>query len=336
MDWTNEPGFDELMTMRLQGKGAEVQTLLNGHLPKYFAPRNDYWNVPLIRSRREGEGFQDAVIARPPEQSDLTSLYTEEAVGFIERNKDRPFLLYLPYSMPHTPIFRSEAFAGKSLGGRYGDVIEELDWSVGTLVQKLKALDLADNTLVVFTSDNGPWLYMETHGGSAGLLNNGKGTTFEGGMRVPAVFWWPGRIQSQIVSGIGSAMDLFNTVLSLAGADAASGVDGYDLTATLTESASSPRQSLAYYRAGELRAFRKGQYKVSFVSEGAYGMPPARTEHTAPVLYDLAADPAERFDVADEHPQILEELLKAVRQHQAGLEERPPRFDKRLARLSGQ
>jgi len=204
---------------------------------------------------------------------------------------------------------------------------------VGAIVERLRTLGIADNTLVVFTSDNGPWLWMQTHGGSAGLLNNGKGTTFEGGMRVPGVFWWPGKIAPGVVSGVGSALDLFATALSLAGADYSAGTDAYDLSDVLLSGAPSPREEIYYYRAGELRAMRYGRFKLSLVSEGAYGMPPARTVHEKPVLYDLQVDPAERYDVASAHPQVVADLLRRLATHRAGLQEKPPLFDARLARV---
>ena len=187
-----------------------------------------------------------------------------------------------PYSMPHTPIFRSDAFVDKSLAGRYGDVVEELDWSVGEIVKKLEALDLADNTMVVFTSDNGPWLWMQTHGGTAGLFTMAKAQRLKAVCVCQGSFGGRAKIQPGVVSGIGSAMDLFSTVLSLAGVDESSGVDAEDLSPTLLNGEPSPRDSLFYYRGGELRAMRKGRYKISFVSEGAYGMPP-RVSNTKPL-----------------------------------------------------
>jgi len=330
MDWTNEPDFDEVRRMQAEGRTEELGQMMQGRMYKWLNPKVEYWAPPVLRSRRTADGYQDEVVQRPADQPNLTKNYTEEALAFIEQNKEQPFLLYLPYSMPHTPIFRSEAFVDQSLAGRYGDVIEELDWSVGAIVDKLTALNIADNTLVVFTSDNGPWLWMQTHGGSAGLLNNGKGTTFEGGMRVPGIFWWPGKVAPGVVSDIGSAMDLYNTALSLAGADASTGVDGYDLSPTLLTGQAGPRQELFYYRAGELRAVRKGRYKLSFVSQGAYNMPPPRTTHDEPILYDLHTDPGELFDVAEKYPGVVTELLELVAKHKAELNEKPPIFDMRL------
>lgn len=333
MDWAGELTFDELMVLAAQGKLVEMQESIAARKSKYFAPKVEYWNVPLIQSEKQAGGFSDKVLERPADQPNLTKQYTEQAISFIERSKDQPFLLYLPYSMPHTPIFRSEAFVGKSIGGRYGDVIEELDWSVGAIVSKLKELKLEKNTLVVFTSDNGPWLLMNQHGGSAGLLKQGKGTTFEGGMRVPAIFWWPGSVNPAVQSNIGSTLDIYTTALSLAGAAPVAGTDGFDLTDTLLHSAPSPRDEMAYYRSGELRAYRKGQYKLHLITEGAYQQEPKKTVHEKPLLYHLGNDPAERFDISAQNPEVVAELLKAIAQHKAGMVSKPPVFDQRLLKL---
>ena len=335
MDWTNEPDFDELMMMNAaQGREAVLAAVAKRQ-GKYFEPEIEYWNVPLMRSRVTAAGYSDEEIERPARQQTITRRYTEEALRFIQRSKDAPFLLYLPYSMPHTPLFRSKQFAGRSLGGRYGDVIEEIDWSVGEIVAGLRKHQLAENTLLVFTSDNGPWLTMNHHGGTAGLLNNGKGTTFEGGMRVPAIFWWPGRIAPAVVSGIGSAMDLYSTALALAGArDRSAATDAVDLSAALTRGTASPRSELAYYRSGELRAYRMGDFKLHLITAGAYGQPPVRTEHTPPLLFNLREDPAERFDVASTHPEVVAEIQRAIKRHRAALAEQPPLFDARLQRLA--
>jgi arylsulfatase A-like enzyme len=293
-------------------------------------PRDEYWDVPLLRSLRTGDGYDDCVVERPADQSTLTQRYTEEALAFIERNRDRPFLLYVPYTMPHTPIFRSDAFVDHSLAGRYGDVVEELDWSVGEIRRQLERLGIDRNTLVLFTSDNGPWLTMNQHGGSAGLLRHGKSTTFEGGMRVPAVFWWPGQIEPAVVSDIGSTLDVYATALALAGSTPTPGIDGLDLTATLRDGAPGPRDEFAFYRGGELRAYRKGDYKLHFITEGAYGQPPPREEHAVPLLYNLRDDPSERFDVAAEHPEVVTEIIALAAAHRDSIDTKPPLFDRRL------
>lgn len=334
MDWVGEPDFDAMVALRAQGRLQELQASVDGRLAKYFDPKVDYWNVPLLRSRCVDGRCEDTIVERPAQQPELTKRYTSEALAFIDRNRRRPFLLYLPYSMPHTPIFRSDAFARRSLGGRYGDVIEELDWSVGAIVERLKALGIDRRTLVLFTSDNGPWRYMREHAGSAGLLRDGKGTTFEGGQRVPAIFWGPGRVKPQVVSELGTALDVYATALALAGAAPTPDIDGLDLSAVLRDGRASPRATFAYYRSGELRAFRKGRFKLHLILEGAYGLPPGRTVPETPVLYDLSVDPGEQFDVAARYPDVVTDILREIDRHRAGLVEQPPLFDQRLARLA--
>ncbi len=334
MDWVGHLTVDELLILGAQGKMDAVNQEIAGRAAKYRNPKVEYWNVPLIRSTRIDGSYTDELVARPPDQHNLTRRYTEEAGRFIRESGDQPFLLYLPYAMPHTPLFASEAFAGRSLGGLYGDVIEEIDWSVGEIRRALEEQGLQENTLVFFSSDNGPWLAMQQHAGSAGLLSNGKGTTFEGGLRVPGIFWWPGTVEPAVVSDIGSAMDVFATALSLAGAPPVEGIDGLDLSATLKMGESSPRDSMAYYRSGELQAFRKGPYKLRLVSEGAYGRPPKRTVHETPQLFHLGEDPGEKFDVAAERPEVLKDLQAALEAHRAGMESREPLFDSRLKKLT--
>ena len=182
---------------------------------RYYDPKPEYWDVPLMRN---GE-----VIERPVDHRTLTKRYTDEAVRFIDANRARPFFLYLAHSLPHIPLARSAEFVGHSAGGIYGDVIEEIDGSTGRILDALRTAGLDRRTLVVFTSDNGPWLPFKTHGGSAGPLAQGKGTTWEGGVRTPAIFWWPGTVKPGVVTDIGSAMDLFATAARLAGATRAGG-----------------------------------------------------------------------------------------------------------------
>ena len=330
MDWVDEPNIDELLEIMREGGNEAVRDVMARRAVKYARPRNEYWNVPLISSQVTADGFDDRVVERPARQAELTRRYTEEAMSFMDGHRDRPFLLYVPYTMPHTPIFRSKAFEGRSLAGEYGDVIEELDWSVGEIVSHLESLGLAGNTLVFFSSDNGPWLTMNHHSGTAGLLRHGKGTTFEGGVRVPGIFWQPGAIEPGVVSGLGSALDVYATVLALAGAEPTLGVDGHDLRETLHSGAASPRTSLFHYRAGELRAYRKGDFKLHLITEGAYGQPPERQEHDPPLLYNLRVDPSEKFDVAAQHPEVVSRMQADIRRHLEGMVEKPPLMDARL------
>jgi arylsulfatase A-like enzyme len=296
---------------------------------KYAEPLEEYFESPLITSNVNGESS----IEQPVAQSNLTRRYTDAAIDFMGRNADQPFLVYLPYTMPHTPLFRSDEFAGTSLGGRYGDVVEEIDASVGDIRRAVERLGLAENTLIIFSSDNGPWLTMKEEGGSAGLLRMGKGSTFEGGVRVPAIFYWPGKIEPSTVSDIGSTLDVFATVMGLADLENTTGIDGFDLAPVLFQGEASPRVELPYYRGGTLYAYRVDNWKLHFVLEGAYGQPPERTLPLVPELYNLSRDPAEKFDVAAENPEVVKRILDAVERHQAGLDKQPPLFDVRLSTI---
>jgi arylsulfatase A-like enzyme len=151
-------------------------------------------------------------------------------------------------------------------------------------------------------------------------------------MRVPAIFWWPGQIEPAVISDIGTTLDVFATVLALAGAEPRRGIDGIDFSQTLLEAAPGPRETFAYYRAGDLHAFRKGDFKLHFITEGAYGLPPERTEHTQPLLYNLRTDPAERLEISGENPEIVADILESVEAHRASMTVKEPIFDSRLSR----
>ncbi|MGM0459158.1 MAG: sulfatase family protein [Bacteroidota bacterium] len=275
----------------------------------------DYYNVPLMRNTE--------IIERPADQNTITRRYTQESISFIEENRDEPFFLLLAHSLPHIPLFVSDEFTGHSDGGLYGDVIEEIDHGVGEIVEKLKELEIAEQTLVVFTSDNGPWLVFKTHGGSAGLLRAGKGMTWEGGMRVPAVFWWPGTISPGIVTEIGSSLDIFTTVSYLAGVSLPDNriIDGVNLSPVLMGEGESPRKEMLFYRGATVYAARKGDFKAHYITEGAYGEFGERIVHEPPLLFNLSEDPAERYDVADEHPEVLAEIWEMVERHKQNLAE---------------
>ena len=291
------------------------------HTDAYYHPKPEYWDVPLMRN--------DTVIERPVDHRTLTSRYTEEAIRFIDAHRTGPFFLYLAHSMPHIPLARSAAFQGYSAAGIYGDVVEELDASTGRILDALKAAGLDRNTLVVFTSDNGPWLPFGAHGGSAGPLREGKGTTWEGGVRTPAIFWWPGTVAPKVVTDPASAMDLFVTAGSLAGATLPSDrvIDGVDLCATLTGRGPVPARTLFYYSDSELRAVRKGPYKAHFITSGAYGEGEGRREHSPPLLFNLADDPGEHHDIAAMHPDIMADLIHEADVHRRALVAGKPLFD---------
>jgi arylsulfatase A len=207
-----------------------------------------------------------------------------------------------------------------------------VDWSVGTILRILEEENLTENTLIIFTSDNGPWLSMLQAGGSAGLLRMGKGTTWEGGMRVPTIFYWPGRIKPGTVMDMGATLDLLPTVCSLAGADVPDDreMDGYDLSPALFSRQASPRESMIYYRGEKVYAARKGPYKAHYITQGAYGMGGDRTEHEVPLLFQLEHDPSEKYDIADQHPEIVEEINQLVEDHKKTVKPVEDQLEKRI------
>ena len=281
----------------------------------FWNPEVRYWNVPLLRGTE--------IVERPADQTTITRRYTEQAIKFIRDNKDSPFFLYLPHSMPHVPLFRSPEFVDRSRRGLFGDVIEEIDWSVGQVLDTLRELELDKNTLVFFTSDNGPWLIFDEQGGSAGLLRDGKGSTWEGGMREPTLAWWPSRIKAGSVSrDVASTMDIFATLHALAGIDLPADrvLDSHDLTPVLQATGPSSRGVLFYYRAYKLMAVRKGPWKMHLITQDAYG-PGSREpkEHDPPLLYNLEHDPSEKVDVAAKHTDVIEMLRAEIETHQASL-----------------
>jgi arylsulfatase A len=287
-------------------------------------PRVEYWRVPLMRDDKEAE--------RPADQTSITRRYTEEATRFIRENAARPFFLYLAHTMPHMPLFASPAFAGKSRRGPYGDVIEEIDWSVGQVVDTLRALGLDGQTLVVFSSDNGPWSLFDEQSGSTGPLRGAKGATWEGGIRVPTIFWWPGTIRPAVVQDMGAFMDLLPTMSALAGATPPRDrvLDGYDLSGVLLRGEPSPRRDVFYYRGPKLYALRHGAYKAHFFTKSEYG-PDAEAAHDPPLLYDLDQDPGERYEVGARHPDVIAELRRLAAEHARTLQPVENQLAKRAA-----
>ena len=212
--------------------------------------------------------------------------------------------------MPHVPLFRSKDFINKSRLGIYGDVIEEIDWSVGQIISKLKKLNKLNNTYIVFTSDNGPWLLYGPHGGKAEPLRSGKGTTFEGGMRVMTIISGPD-VKKGTVDDIGSQTDIFKTFLSLANIKSKfSSIDSFDLSETIRKGKPSKRKFIPYFVGSELRAFRYKDHKIHFITQGAYNMPPPRELHEKPLLYNLSKDIGESQDISEIDNKTLEIIIK--------------------------
>lgn len=288
--------------------------------------RYQAYNVPLMRDKE--------IVERPADQRSITRRYTEEVVSKINEFGKDPFFIYLAHNLPHIPLFRSAEFRDQSLAGIYGDVIEEIDWSVGRILQGLKEAGVAENTLVVFTSDNGPWHVFRTHGGTAGLLRGAKGGTFEGGMREPTVFWWPAGIQPGVVRDMATTMDLLPTFCALSGTELPDDrvYDGYDLSPLLRGTGKSGRETVFYYRGQQIYAVRKGDYKAHFITQLEYGNPTAHpvtqppiplenspTVLETPLLYNVAVDPGERLNIADDHPEIIAEIRAVMEAHKAGV-----------------
>jgi arylsulfatase A len=286
-------------------------------------PKREYWNVPLMRNEQ--------IVERPAEQTTLTERYTDEAVKFISANKSKPFFLYLAHSMPHMPLFRSKKFEDKSARGLYGDVIEELDSNVGRLLDTLRRLKLERDTLVVFTSDNGPWALFNEQGGSAGLLRGAKGGTYEGGMREPTIFWRPGTIKPGVVTDIGATLDLLPTFCALAGVEVPTDrvLDGYDLSGALLGKARSPRQMMPYWRGSKLYALRSGSFKAHFITQSEYGGEAAVT-HETPELYNLDHDPSEKWNIAAKHPEVIAEIRRFAEEHKKAIPPVENHLDKRI------
>jgi arylsulfatase A len=275
---------------------------------RYMDARIEFFNVPLMRDAK--------IVERPAQQTTITKRYTDEGIAFIRSHRNEPFFLYLAHNFPHMPLFRSKEFEGRSQRGLYGDAVEEIDWNVGRVLATLRELKLDENTMVLYMSDNGPWAPYLEQSGSAGLLRGAKGSTWEGGMRVPAIFRWPGTIASGVVTGIGSELDIVPTLARLAGAQPPSDrvLDGYDLSPTLRGQSSSPRETLFYYASsgsGVLSAVRGGPYKAHFVVPGT---PAGGSE--SPQLYNLDQDPSEKYDLASTHPEVVAKLRTLAESHQ--------------------
>ncbi|NUM52826.1 MAG: sulfatase [Candidatus Hydrogenedentes bacterium] len=294
-----------------------------GHLPPFLPTRhgfdyyygipysNDMVPTPLMRNEN--------VIEEPAVQETLTERYTEEAVEFIHANKDKPFFLYVPHNMPHVPLHTSERWRGKSAGGLYGDVIECIDWGVGRILDALKEAGVDDNTLVVFTTDNGPWLPRGEDGGYATPLRNGKGTTYEGGVRVPCIARWPKRIPAgSVCREMAANFDLYATFANLAGVELPKDriVDSKDIWPLLSgqQGATTPHEQLYYYHGANLCGVRSGAWKLHLDVAPVQGPAPKDDAPARENLYDLSIDIGEQKDVAKHHPDIVERLRGLMEQ----------------------
>lgn len=324
--WPTRNGFDEWFGTPYSNDNTKYHPVLADEMPAY----------PLY----EGE----TVVELDPDQSQFTKRITEKAVSFIERNQERHFFLYLPQIMPHVPVFASEQFRGKTEHGLYGDVIEELDWSVGELMRTLDRLNLADNTIVIFFSDNGPWPSYGEHAGDAGPFREGKLTTFEGGVRVPCIMRWPGHIPADRVCDEPiMSIDLVPTLTKIVGGKMPTKkIDGLNIADVLTtQDSKTPHDAYFFFGGTGLQAVRSGKWKLHFPhpyitvagEPGKGGKPsnwgknPAqsitqsgiegiasrhggRVEHIELSLFNLDSDPGETKNLASQHPEVVERLSK--------------------------
>jgi len=265
----------------------------------------------------------DEIVEEEPDQTQLTKRYAERAVRFIGEQKDNPFFLYVPFAFPHIPLFASEEFRGKSKRGLYGDTVEEIDWAVGQIMDALKTNGVDQNTMVIFISDNGPWLSKLQEGGSSGLLRNGKGSTYEGGQRVPAIARYPGYIPAGTVSSsLASTLDLFPTIMSMTDIDLVKDriYDGYDITSILKDPNQTVRDEMMYYRGSQLRAIRHGNFKAHFITrEKPYDPNSDEVHHDNPLLYNLNIDPSEQYEISADHPDIVEVLILESEKHKRSI-----------------
>ena len=302
-----QQGFDEYLGLPYS----------NDMWPHHPQQKNFFPDLPLIDGNR--------VVKLDPDQSQLTTMYTERAVRFIERNRERPFFLYVAHTMPHVPLFASGKFKDKTRLGLYGDVIAEIDWSVGRILEAVRRAKLDEDTLVLFTSDNGPWLSYGNHAGSPGPFREGKGTAFDGGVRVPFIARWPGRIPKGVESAEPAmTIDVLPTVARLAGTDAPADriIDGKDIWPLLSaqKGTSSPHDVLYFYWGLELHAIRSGRWKLhlphpyqSLGAPGADGKPGNYVRKEIELsLFDVVADPGETKNVAPDNPQVVEQLMREV------------------------
>lgn len=329
------PESETTMAEVLRGAGyrtAAVGKWHLGHLPQYLPGRhgfNRYFGIPYSNDMRPVAGpgagaspkhpplplvRNGETIETEPDQRKLTARYTAEALATIREQKQNPFFLYFAHTFPHVPLYASERFLGKSRAGLYGDVVEELDWSVGEVLRTLKETGQDQNTMVVFSSDNGPWLIKKELGGSAGLLREGKGTTFDGGMRDPCIARWPGMIPGNTACAAqGSMLDLLPTFASAAGAALPKDtvLDGEDMMPVFTGKSPGKERTFFYWNINALEAVRQGAWKLRVAKDAP------------PTLHNLEVDPSEKYDLAAQAPERVAQMMAVLERHRSEMPRAP-------------
>ncbi len=331
-DTTGLPESETTIAQMLKAKQYKTMCIGKwhlGHLPPYLPMRrgfDEYFGIPYSNDMSPRPLMHNGeILEEPAKLETLTPRYTEQALRFIERSKDSPFFLYMPHTYPHIPLGASARFRGKSAAGLYGDVVQELDWSVGEVLGALQKNGLANNTLVCFSSDNGPWFQ-----GSPGRLRGRKGMTYEGGMREPFIARLPGKIpKGRVCTGVASTIDILPTVAKLCAVPLPpKPLDGIDIWPMLSGQKSEiEREAFLYFDNWNLQCARLGRYKlhISRYNSMVYAPPPAigriNLPLPSPELYDLNVDFDESYDVASEHPDVVREIQTRVDRLVAGFPE---------------
>lgn len=333
--FTGMPQSEITIAELLKQKGYETGIVGKWHLGhlKEFLPLqqgfDSYFGIPYSNDMMSVVYMRDNEVEDfNVDQQYTTKTYTEEALQFIDAKKEGPFFLYLAHNMPHVPIYASPDFQGTSNRGLYGDVIQEIDWSVGEVLKKLETLGLLKNTLVVFSSDNGPWLVMEDHGGSAGKLREGKQYTFEGGMRVPTVAMWPGQIKpGTVYEDMATQMDWFPTFAQLTGLGLPTDrtIDGKDLSQVLLGTGERQGNQFHYFDGDDLEGFRSGQWKIKKPYKGYSGSPwkQAVAAHDT-LLINLSEDPRETENLYHSNKAMVRKLYLEMNESYKALGQLPP------------
>lgn len=303
-----------------------------GHRHQYLPLQrgfDEYFGIPYSNDMESVVYMKNnKVVEFHVDQHYTTQTYTEKALKFIDKHQNQPFFLYVAHNMPHVPIYASQKFEGTSERGLYGDVVQELDWSVGQILNKLQQTGVLENTLIVFSSDNGPWLVMREMGGSAGELREGKQTTFEGGVRVPTVAMWKGHIKpGTVYDDIACMVDWLPTFAHLAGATVPKDreIDGQNITPVLMNEGKRPVREMLYFSGDDLRGYRNGDWKIKKEYAGCSGTPWRKKVAPHPtLLINLKEDPGEKNNLAEEKPEKTKEMLQLMEKSLQEMGELPP------------
>ena len=303
-----------------------------GHHSKYLPLQHgfdEYFGIPYSNDMESVVYMRgNEVESYKVKQQYITKTYTKEAQKFITKNKDNSFFLYIAHSMPHVPLYASEEFIGTSKRGLYGDVVQELDWSVGQILKSLREHGILENTLIAFSSDNGPWLAMKEDGGSAGDLREGKTFTFDGGMKVPTVAMWKNRIPQGIINTeVASQMDWFPTIANITGSSIPKGlvIDGLDISKVLTDKGNRKNSDLLFLDGKQLQGYRSGQWKVKLPYKGFRGNKWKQfVKAHDTLLFNLNTDPGEKNNLFEKYPEKAKEILKEMIEKYQDMGKLPP------------